>query len=185
MVVFIYDNNFFHNKTAEEIDNWIEETKYLLVGSAIFVKGKNAISKAISWVCKGKSKNKEFVPSHVGSLVFVGGNVYKFDMMPPSAKLTKLRDYILKTKDEFKIVTRDFELDREKFSLDICSRVNRRYGYLSALQSAFKYLWYPLREHCSEIHLKALQAQNLFTQYKANSATPDDIYRILCFEGVK
>lgn len=180
--MIIYSNLDFKNMNADEIENFIKQNKQALAASAIFVKGKSKISKMISWVCKGKSKNKEFVPSHVGSLVLVGGNVYKFDMVPPCAKLTSLKDYILKSKETYIIAFRDFDCDIEKFSLDVCSRINRRYGYLSALQSAFKYLYYPLREHCSEIHLKCLQLQGLFKEYSANATTPDDLFRIL---GVK
>lgn len=100
-------------------------------------------------------------------------------MKPPKPTLTKFEDYLANTKDEYLLVMRNFELDTETFSLGILSRVNQRYGYLSAIQSAFKYLWYPLREHCSEIHLKELQKQGLFKEEDANETTPEDLKEIL------
>lgn len=177
--MIIYSNFEFKNMNTEEIENFINQNKQALAGSAIFVKGKSKISKMISWVCKGKSENKEFVPSHVGSLVLVGRTIYKFDMMPPCAKITSLKDYIKKSKETYIIAMRNFDIDVEKFSIDVCSRLNRRYGYLSALQSAFKYLYYPFREHCSEIHLRCLQNQGLFKEYSPNATTPDDLFRML------
>ena len=167
------------NLSNDERVKWIENNKNNLVGSAVFVCGKSKISKLISRVCKGKSKNKLFVPSHVGSLVLVGGNIYKFDMQPPCARIVPLSEWMNKTQDDYIILMRDFKLDTEKFSADVCSRINKRYGYFSAVQSAFKYLWWGLREHCSEVHLKCLQSQGLFTGVNANKTTPVSLYEIL------
>ena len=100
-------------------------------------------------------------------------------MKPPRPTLTRFDEYLATTKDEYLLVMRNFGIDTEKFSLGILSRVNQRYGYLSAIQSAFKFLWYPLREHCSEIHLKELQKQELFTNEDANETTPEDLKEIL------
>lgn len=163
----------------EHLEKWIKLYKMQLVGSAIFTQNNGSlISRLISKVTQ-EDCTDSFVPSHVGSLVLIGGNVYIFDMKPPKAKLTRLEDYILKTKDIFVIVMRNFELNTEEFSVNVCERVNQNYGYLSAIQSAFKWLWYPLREHCSEIHLKELQKQGLFPGHDPNETTPEDMYHIL------
>ena len=172
-------NTAFKDMTKDQIEMYVKIHKEKLVGSAVFVKNTALISKAISWVCSGKAKTKDFVPSHVGSLILCGGHVYLFDMKPPKPTLTKFSDYLAESKDEYLLYMRNFSLDTEKFSLEIIKRVNNNYGYLSALQSAFKYLWWGWREHCSEIHLKALQAQGLFTEYSANATTPEDLKEIL------
>lgn len=175
----IHYNTAFQDLTKDELNQFCVFNEYQLVGSALFVKNKSLISKLVSWVCSGKAEDKTFIPSHVGSLVLIGGNVYLFDMKPPKATLTKLVDYLSTSKDEYMLVMRNFGLDIEKFSIGVCSRVNQKYGYISAIQSAFKYLWWGLREHCSEIHLKELQEQGLFKGYSANETTPEDLKEIL------
>ena len=179
MKVQIHDYNFFEKMTKEQITNYCKAHELELVGSAIFVKNKAFISKVISWVCSGKAESKDFVPSHVGSLIFAGGYVYLFDMKPPRPTLTRLDEYLSQTKDNFILVMRNFNVNTEKFSLEILSRINKPYGYLSAIQSAFKYMFWGFKEHCSEIHLKALQAQGLFKKYNANKTTPEDLKEIL------
>lgn len=181
----LHYNTAFESLTPETIEDFVEQNKNTLVGSAVFVKNAAFISKLISWVCSGKAQDKNFIPSHVGSLVMVGGQVYLFDMKPPKPTLTHFVDYLKNTKDEFLLVMRDFKLDTEAFSLEIVNRMNKRYGYLSAIQSAFKYMYYGFREHCSEIHLKALQAQGLFWGYDANKTTPEDLKEILLNEKPK
>ena len=144
------------------------------------------MSKVISWVCSGKAESKDFVPSHVGSLILAGGHVYLFDMKPPRPTLTRFDEYLANTKDEFMLVLRNFSVDTEKFSLNILSRLNKPYGYLSAIQSAFKYMFWGFKEHCSEIHLKALQDQGLFKEYDANKTTPEDLKEILLhYDGAR
>lgn len=179
MVVHVHHNTAFENMTKEQLEQFCILREFALVGSAVFVKNKAFISKIISWVCLGKAESKDFVPSHVGSLILAGGHVYLFDMKPPRPTLTRFDEYLANTKDEFILVMRNFYLDTEKFSLEILKRYNKPYGYLSAIQSAFKYLWWGFKEHCSEIHLKALQAQGLFKEYDANKTTPEDLKEIL------
>lgn len=178
-MVTCHYNSAFAGMSKEQIGQFCNLNEFRLVGSALFAKNKSFVSKLVSWVCKGKAKDEIFVPSHVGSLILCGGHVYLFDMKPPKPTLTKFEDYLANTKDEYLLVMRNFTLDTEAFSLGILSRVNQRYGYLSAIQSAFKYLWYPLREHCSEIHLKELQKQGLFKEEDANETTPEDLKEIL------
>lgn len=172
-------NTAFAGMTKEEITNFCGLNEYQLVGSALFAKNKSVVSKVVSWVCKGKAKDEKFIPSHVGSIVLTGGHLYLFDMKPPKPTLTRLDKYLATTKDEYLLVMRNFALDIETFSVNIIQRMNKRYGYLSAIQSAFKFLWWGLREHCSEIHLKELQAQGLFKAYNANKTTPEDLKEIL------
>lgn len=177
--MFCYNNTIFQDMTEKQIEDFCNSNQSNLVGSALFTKNKKVVSKIVSWVCKGKAEDDEFIPSHVGSLILCGGHVYLFDMKPPKAKLTRFDEYLKNSDDEFLLVMRDFKLNIEDFSLGILSRINQHYGYLSAIQSAFKYLWYPLREHCSEIHLKELQKQGLFKGYDANQTTPEELKKIL------
>ena len=172
MALHIHYNSAFKDMSKEQIEQYCVINEYRLIGSAVFVRNKSFMSKLISRICGGKYKDKAFVPSHVGSLILCGGHIYLFDMKPP------------KTKDEFMLVMRNFSIDTEQFSLGIIKRINNKYGYLSAIQSAFKYLWWGFREHCSEIHLKELQAQGLFKEYSANQTTPEDLKNILLnYEG--
>lgn len=179
MVVHVHFNTAFKDMTKKQLEDFCSLKEFSLVGSAVFVKNKAFISKIISWVCSGKAESKDFVPSHVGSLILAGGHVYLFDMKPPRPTLTRFDEYLYKTKDEFMLVMRNFYVDTEKFSLEILSRINKPYGYLSAIQSAFKYMFWGFKEHCSEIHLKALQAQGLFKDKDANKTTPEDLKELL------
>lgn len=186
MVVHVHYNTAFENMTEDQIKQFCKLRQIDLVGSAVFVKNKAFVSKVISWVCSGKAESKDFVPSHVGSLILAGGHVYLFDMKPPRPTLTRFDEYLANTKDEFMLVLRNFSVDTEKFSLNILSRLNKPYGYLSAIQSAFKYMFWGFKEHCSEIHLKALQDQGLFKEYDANKTTPEDLKEILLhYDGAR
>ena len=80
MVVHVHKNTAFQDMTKDQITKFCSIRQYELIGSAVFVKNKALISKVISWVCSGKAESKDFVPSHVGSLILVGGHVYLFDM---------------------------------------------------------------------------------------------------------
>lgn len=181
----IHYNTAFQGLKKEQIEKWLTLYKHRLIGSAVFVKGSGIIAELIQKVCSSKAENKSFIPSHVGSLIEIGGQIYLFDMKPPRGTIRPFDEYILNSKDEFMLVMRDFELDTEKFSADICARVNKSYGYLSAIQSAFKYLWWGYKEHCSEIHLKELQEQGLFESYDANETTPEDLLNILLNKSKK
>lgn len=184
-MVQVHYNTAFKDMTKEQLTQFCVLNEFQLVGSAVFVKNKALISKLISWVCSGKAEDKSFIPSHVGSLILCGGHVYLFDMKPPKPTLTRFDEYLANSKDEYMVIMRNFGLDTEKFSLGIVQRMNNKYGYLSALQSAFKYLWWGLREHCSEIHLKELQVQGLFKDFSANQTTPEDLKEILLnYKGV-
>lgn len=179
MTLQIHYNTAFKDMTEEQIKQFCILREFGLIGSAVFVKNKSFISKMVSWVCSGKAETKDFVPSHVGSLILVGGHVYIFDMKPPRPTLTRFDDYLINSQDEFMLVMRNFAINTEAFSLEVLKRYNKPYGYLSAIQSAFKYMRWGFKEHCSEIHLKALQAQGLFTKYDANETTPEDLKEIL------
>ena len=78
MVVHVHHNTAFENMTKEQLTQYCNLRKVELVGSAVFVKNKAFVSKVISWVCSGKAESKDFVPSHVGSLIMAGGHVYLF-----------------------------------------------------------------------------------------------------------
>lgn len=185
MVVHVHSNTAFENMTKDQLTQFCQLREFELVGSAVFVKNKAFVSKVISWVCSGKAESKDFVPSHVGSLILAGGHIYLFDMKPPRPTLTRFDEYLATTKDEFILVMRNFYVNTESFSLDILKRLNKPYGYLSAIQSAFKYMFWGFKEHCSEIHLKALQDQGLFKEYDANKTTPEDLKEILLhFDGL-
>ena len=180
-MIVIYSNEYI---SKDNITEFCEENKAGLIGSAVFVKNNSVMSKVISWVCSGKAESKDFVPSHVGSIVLAGGALYLFDMKPPRPTLTRLDEYLASTKDQYIIVMRNFDINPEKFSLDIIKRYNKPYGYLSAVQSAFKCMFWGFKEHCSEIHFKALQEQGFFKEYNANKTTPEDLKEILLhYEG--
>jgi hypothetical protein len=47
-------------------------------------------------------------------------------------------------------------------------------------------MFWGFKEHCSEIHLKALQDQGLFKEYDANKTTPEDLKEILLhYDGAR
>lgn len=177
----IYKKTDFEHIGAEQLERWILLNGLNLVGSAVFTQNTGFVSKLVRFATKKQCEN-EFKPSHIGSLVLVGGHVYIFDMKPPKARLTSFEDYIRGTKDDFIIIPRDFELDLEEFSLFLINKTNKRYDWdevISAVQSAFKRFHINIGEHCSEMHLEALQKQGLFMQHNPNTVSPARLLDIL------
>lgn len=172
-------NTAFEGMTKEQIEKWIDLKKERFVGSAVFTSNKSTISKLVRWAeNRGKEKHS-FVPSHVGSVVMQDGKVYIFDMKPPKATKTLLSEYIYNTKDEFVIVLRDFMLDTQMFSANILEYEGRLYPYLSAIRSICKLIPSKWARHCSELHLRELQKQGLFTELNPE-ITPLELYLAMC-----
>lgn len=172
------------SKQLEKTTNFgafIDYNKNVLVGSAVFTKDDSWLSKQIQRATKHKTKQKEFIPSHIGSIVSINGQVYLFNMVPPRASCILLQDFLEDTDDEYRIVLRDFSLKVPEYNQFILHRNGKRYGYFSALQSATRLLKYiPNRkEHCSEIHTKALQEQGLLKGLRADDVTPVELYDLL------
>lgn len=175
----IYSNKDFAKMSLGDIRDFVVKNRRRLIGSAVFTRNKSVISRLICYVSKGREPDAIFVPSHTGSIIGLRGEVFCFDMKPPEGKITSLVEYLSTTEDEFRLVVPDFLLNDSAFSDFISKRIGQSYGYVSALQSAFRGLRWGSSEHCSEIHLKALQAQGLFVEYDANKTTPFDLVHIL------
>lgn len=176
MLATIYDVREFDEYTIEEIDGFIKEYKEQLVGSAIFTKSKTFISKFISWV-QGIKKRAPYIPSHVAQIIEIGDTLYLFDMKPPRASYQLLREYLINTFDNFRIVLRNYNLDKNQFCKFILEHTNKPYPYLSAIRSYFSKR--PTkRSHCSELMLKALQNQHLFKNINTE-VTPLELYELL------
>lgn len=180
----IFSSTYFKNLTYSEIERWIHKYKKQLVGSAIATANSGIISKIVSAVTKHRSKHNFFIPSHIGSIIERNGEIYIFDMKPPRAKCTLLIDYLLNTKDKFYIVIRDFDINAQDFSKYILKFDGNIYAYISAIECAFTLTkWLPnIKNHCSELHIRALQQQGLFLNKIADDLTPVETFEILIFE---
>lgn len=177
-----FNNAFFKNMNAGDIADWISQNNKQLVGSAIFTRNNSITSKLVQWAEKRHCKDKSFIPSHTGSIISYRDKICIFDMKPPKASITPLFTYLRHTDDDFVIILRDFLLDVNMFSTNIAEHLGELYPYMSAIRSAFTKLPSKWRRHCSELHLRELQKQSIYTKVNPE-ITPDELYHIMAGEG--
>lgn len=172
-----YDKSEFICMTADELNFWITWRKKKLIGSAVFTTSNSLISKVVSWA-ESWGKDVEFKPSHVGSIVEKDGNLFVFNMQPPKASMTPLGNFLLYSDCDYKLVLRDFDLNTKWFSEDIIYHLGEFYPYLSALRSVLTKRNTKFVNHCSELHIRNLQRQSLFTDFNPE-CTPLELYELL------
>lgn len=179
-----YPKNYLKNMTANGLSNLLDVSRLDFAGGALFTKNKSILSKTICSLTAKYSKLKRFIPSHVGSIILLDGILYVFNMIPLKAYIQRLDEYLATTEDDFVILTRDFELDVAQFSKYLFNKVGEKYGYFSALQCGIKNIsWIPNRtEHCSELHILALQQQGYCLDIVADDMTPVEDYEKLLTE---
>lgn len=176
----VFYKNFFKYKTREEIRLWIDVHRQRLIGSAVFTKGQSITANIVAWAEGWRCPDKTaFRPAHTGSIVEKDGEVLIFDMKPPRASVQSLEKFLWLTDEDFVIVLRDFELDEKMFSANLLSEVGRGYPYMSAIRSVFNKRETKWNCHCSEMHLRELQKQGLFTDVNAE-ITPDELLHLFC-----
>jgi hypothetical protein len=180
----IHFNTAFENMSAEEVEKWISFNKNQLIGSAVFTLNNSLTSKIVRWAESWRCKEKDFIPSHTGSIIEKDGMIYLFDMKPPRAAIQPLANYICNTKDTFVLVMRNFQIDTRMFSLNIAYHIGEFYPYLSAIRSVFTKRQTKWVRHCSELHLRELQKQGILTKLNPE-ITPDELYHALIEEEKK
>ena len=173
----VLNKDEFINMKPEMLDAWITWHKNKLVGSAVFTSSNSFVSKLVSWA-ESWGKDADFKPSHVGSIVEKDGNLFVFDMMPPRATMTPLANFLLYSDCDYKLVLRDFDLNTKWFSEDIIYHLNEFYPYLSAIRSVFTKRNTKFVTHCSELHIRNLIKQGLFTDFNPE-CTPLELYELL------
>lgn len=175
----VFYKSFFKDKTREQIKQWIKDNKKQLVGSAIFTRGTTFGAKLVTWAegwtCPDK---KGFIPSHTGSIVEWCDDILIFDMKPPKACTQSLEKYLWTTKEDFILLLRDFSLDRNMFSRTVLDHNGQKYPYMSALRSVFTKRQTQWNCHCSELHLRKLQMQGIYTDVNAE-ITPDELMHVM------
>ena len=166
---------------TKNINHFIKQNKKRLVGSSVFTRNDSFLSKVIQQKTKWQSKQKDFIPSHVGQIVSIGDCIYVFDMKPPRAKLTLLESFLTQTTDDYVLVLREFNLDTCPYCEYVLKHNGKTYPYLSGFQCAFRVLKYipNIGEHCSEIGCKALQNQGLLLDMVADNTSPIMLYERL------
>ena len=171
---------YLQSMDREEFYIWINIHKEQLIGSAVFTKNNSLGSRIVSWAQKIHDKTKgKFIPSHTASIIEKDGELYLFDMKPPKASIQHLTRYLLCTKDDYILVLRDFELDTFMFSQNLLYHVGEFYAYLSASRSVFTKRQTKWVNHCSELHLRELQRQNLYLNINPE-ITPNELLHLLC-----
>lgn len=175
----IFGNEFFDVLTIDEKKQWIKNHYNQLIGSAIFTKNNSITSKVVRWAENWGEKDKDkFTPSHTGSIIEYNNDIYIFDMKPLRASVQPLIDYLCNTKDEYRIVLRNFELDTFMFSKNIAYHIGQWYPYMSAIRSVFTKRSSKWQTHCSELHAVELQKQNIYLSINPE-ITPDELYYIM------
>ncbi len=172
----------FIKLSPKKIDKWLELNHDKLIGSAIFTKQNTFGSKLVQWGEKHLfakcDKDDCFTPSHTGSIIEYYNNLYIFDMKPPKAAVQPLKEYLLNTDEDYRLVIRDFELDTKMFSLNLKDHIGEKYPYLSALRSVFTKRQSKWRSHCSEMHYRQLLRQGIYLGINPE-CTPDELYHVM------
>ena len=172
----VHFNTAFENMSEKDINTWIVFNRKRLVGSAIFTCNDSFTSKIVRWAENWGEKDKEkFTPSHTGSIIEYDKKLFVFDMKPLKATITPLANYLLHTKDTYALVLRDFSIDEKMFSLNIAEHIGEFYPFMSAIRSVFTKRQSKWRTHCSELHLRELQKQGLFTDLNPEIC-PDELF---------
>jgi hypothetical protein len=177
MARFHFDSAF-KCMPIDDIDKWIEFNHNQLIGSAVFTKNNKIGSKLVRWAESWRCKDKGFMPSHTGSIIEYKDEICLFDMKPIRATIQPLAEYLKFTDDSYSVVMRDFELDTKMFSKNIAYHIGEFYPYMSAIRSVFTKRQTKWVRHCSEMHLRELQKQDLFLDVNPE-ITPDELYHLL------
>lgn len=178
----------YHYKSAfkdipeNELEKWLEFNKTRLIGSAIFTCQDSWTSKLVRWGERHLFAKPEevtpFVPSHTGSIIEYQGELHIFDMKPLRASVQPLKEYLLYTDEDYCLVLRDFPLNTQMFSLNMQFHIGDWYPYMSALRSVFTKRQTKYATHCSELHLRELQKQNIYKDLNPE-ITPDELFQVL------
>lgn len=168
----------FLGMRPKALQTWLDFNHDRLIGSAVFTKNNSVTSKIVRWAEAWKCEDKEFIPSHTGSIIDYEGQLCIFDMKPLKAKIQPLGDYLLNPKEEYALVLRDFKLDTRMFSLNIAEHIGEFYPFMSAVRSVFTKRQSKWRRHCSELHLRELQKQGILTNLNPE-ITPDELFHEL------
>lgn len=176
MKIFTKDN--FTNLSKEQVEKWINKNYNELIGSATFTNNSSITSKLVQWAESWRCKDKGFKPSHTGSIIEYNNSIYIFDMKPLKARVVPLLEYIVNTNEDYVIILRDFKLDKFMFSKNIAYHIGEFYPFISAITSVFTKANTKYRTHCSELHLRELQKQGIYTEVNPE-ITPDELYHIM------
>ncbi len=177
-MVQVHFDTAIQNLSESELETWLEFNHERLIGSAIFTKNNSLTSKIVRWAEGWRCKEKDFIPSHTGSVIEKDGTLYLFDMKPLKASIQPLYDYLINTSDTYALILRDFKLDTNMFSLNIAEHVGEFYPYMSAIRSVFTKRQTKWVRHCSELHLRELQKQGILTELNPE-ITPDELYHAM------
>ena len=183
-MVQIHFKSVFVDMPENIVKSWLDINRERLVGSAIFTNNNSLTSKVVRFAEGLKCKDKEFIPSHTGSIIEYKNDLYIFDMKPMRASVQPLLNYLINTSDNYALVLRDFELDGRMFSLNIAYHIGEFYPFLSAVRSVFSKRDTKWVRHCSELHLRELQKQGILTQLNPE-ITPDELYHEFVKERLK
>lgn len=177
----IYNEQFFKKMSSKEVNDWIKHNYKLLIGSAIFTKNNSLTSKVVSWAeTWGKKDKNKFIPSHTASIVEKEGKLYVFHMKPIRAFIQPLEEYLLETSDIYRLVFRTFKIDTFMFSQNTLFHVGEFYPFLSAIRSVFTKWKTKYKMHCSELHARNLELQNIkFPKGFNLECTPYELYEVL------
>lgn len=173
----VFDNHFFSKLNRDEIKQWIKNNYTLLIGSAIFTKNNSITSKVVRWAESWKCEDKSFIPSHTGSIIEYNNEIYIFDMKPLRASVQPLLDYLCDTKDDYKIILRNFEINTHTFNSLIIDKIGELYPFMSAIRSVFTKRRTKYKQHCSEAHARCLKLSGYEFKEGFNfECTPEELY---------
>ncbi len=138
----------------------------------------------VRWAEGLKCKDKEFIPSHTGSIIEYKNKLCIFDMKPMRASVQPLFEYLVNTKDEYALILRDFNLDTRMFSLNVAEHIGEFYPFMSALRSVCTKKANKVGSSLFRITFKRIAKQGILTELNPE-ITPDELYHALAKREVR
>lgn len=171
--------------SPHKLSKWLQLNRLELATASVFTRSGGWLSPTIEFLTRRECIEKDFIPSHIGNVILLNSKLYIFNQKPPKASIIELYDYIMETKDDFKIVIIDeHKIDISQFSYDLFCCVEEKYGYLSALQCLKGLRWLPQKtRHCSEIATMEYQKWGYFEDIKADDTSPAKLYSLMVYGG--
>lgn len=181
-----YTKKYFKGLSKAKLNRWIFKNRKELATAALFTATNKGIGKLIKHFTKKNAIENDFIPCHVGNIIAIGEEIWVMNIIPPKAEITLLSDYIFNSNFDYEIVTFN-GINKDLYFSDSLKHNNKKYGYASALQCAFKALqWLPNRkQHCSEYFIRCLQKQGYFKDVKADNVSPVQAYNLLMYNRLK
>ena len=172
-----YDKQYIN---SVGIDNWIAQNQDKLVGSCIFDRKKDFVSKLIEVNTLASDCDNKFVPAHAAPIYRDEDGIFKvLQIESPYVYSINLKDYLMNPKKETVIYLRDFDINEERFTKNVKKYLGLPYSFADAAQSISGLITFDYGIFCSKGYTEAIQKEGKFKNINAGDITPHTLIHLL------